>query len=155
MPTTRAMIEQVLIRRCGRKLAMVDLDAVTVDGTNADLLDPIGSALSLLDIPVANSGSVTDSDLAILTAYQVAAILDVAEVRVLESVLGNWDEPDQVADTNNSQALGKLYDSLEATVKRLRMRIERQYGIGLGSLTTGVIDLDFAETFDPLTGWPR
>ncbi len=155
MAATRAQVEQVLIRRCGKKLGLVGLDGVTADGTNADLADPIASALGSLGLAVGNFAAVADADLAGVGAGQMPGLLDIAELRVLESVLGNWDEPDQMADTDNSQSLGKLYDGLEKTVARKRLQIERQYGIGLSELTAGVIDLGFAETIDYPTGIPN
>lgn len=155
MAITRAQVEQILIRRCGRKLALVGLDGVTANGTNEDLSDPIVSALGVIGVGVANLAAVTDADLVAVTANLAGALIDLAELRALESVLGNWVEPDQQADTDNEQDLGKLYDSLEKTVARKRLQLQRQYGFGVGELTTGVYDLGFAETLDLGTGWPQ
>lgn len=155
MAATRAQVEQVLVRRCGRQLALVGLDGATCDGTNPDLADPVAVALAALGLWAADPAAAVDADLAPLGPMQLAALLDLAEVRALESVLGNWDQPDQVADTNNEQGLGRLRDSLERTVARKRLQLERQYGLGLPELSAGVLDLGFAEAVDPATGIPR
>lgn len=155
MAITRAQVEQILIRRCGKKLALVGLDGVTQDGSNTDLSDPIASTLAILGLAVANVALVADADLVAVQACQAGALVDIAELRVLESVLGNWDQADQMADTDNSQSLGKLYDSLEKTVARKRLQLQRQYGFGVGELTAGVYDLGFAETVDFATERPQ
>ena len=155
MPITRVQVEQVLLDRCGKKLAIVGLDAAPDGGARPGLSDPIASALAALNVPVADFSRVADGDLAALVPGQIPALLDLAEVRALESVLGNWDECDQQADTNNQQMLGKLYDSIERTVARKRLQLERQYGFGAAELAAGVLDLGFAETVDPATGRAR
>ena len=148
MAATVAQVKSVVMGRAGRQLALVGLG-------DADLDDPIRSALGSLGLAPAGLAPVADADLAAVGPAMLAALVDLAELRALESVLGNWTEPDQVADTDNSQALGKLRDSLEKTVARKRLQVERAYGIGLPELAAGVLDLGFAETVDPATGWPR
>ena len=113
MPPTIAQIEQRLIRRIGSKLAAVGLDGSTVDGTNPDLVDPIAAGLASLGITAASVAVVVDADLVAVEACAVPQLLDVATLRGLETVLGNWTDPDQMADTDNQQWLGKLYDSTE------------------------------------------
>ena len=54
MAHTRASIEAILIRRCGRMLAATELDGSTIDGSNADLNDPIGWAIRQLGGAVAS-----------------------------------------------------------------------------------------------------
>ena len=155
MPATRAQLDPILLRRLGKKFLLVGLDGVTADGSNPDLIDPLTAGMNSLGISPATVGTVADADLLAVPATQLPQLLDVAELRGLETVLGNWDEPDQMADTDNSQSLGKLYDSLEKTVARKQALIQRLYGIGLGTLTAGVLDLGFAETLDFGTGLPH
>lgn len=152
MPYTVAQIESILVRRCGRKLAYAHMDATTIDGTNADLSDPIAVGIGSLGYPVVDVSNVADADLGPVQPTDMSQVLAVAEWRCLESILGNRASPDQMADTNNEQWHGKFYDSLEKTVARKRKEIEQVYGVGLGTLEAGVYDLGFQETTDPGTG---
>jgi len=154
MPLTRANVETILIGRAGKILALAGLDGLTRTGANPDLGDPIRVGLASLGLGTATLGVVVDADFAPITAFNVDQLLDVATLAALEAALGNLDQPDQTADTDNVQSLGKLRDSIEATVRRKRLQAERQYGYGLPSLTAGVLDLGFAETIDYSTGRP-
>lgn len=143
MAITRAQLEAVLVRRCGKKMLFVGLDATTVDGTNADLNDPIVDSLGSLStrITPADQSNVADSDLAAVADSDLDQLRDFAEVRVLETCLGNWDQCDQMADVGNQQWLGKLYDSMEKTVARRRILVSTQYGVGLAALKSGTVNV--------------
>ncbi len=154
MPLTRAIVEQTLLSRCGRILAKAGLDGATADGTNPALADPIRQGLASLGLGTATLGVVVDADLLPITGATIDQLLDIAALAALEAALGNLDQPDQVADTDSSQAFGKLRDSIEATVARLRAQARARYGYGLAALAAGVIDLGFAETLDPTSGRP-
>jgi len=143
MPLTRANVETILIGRAGKILALAGLDGLTRTGANPDLGDPIRVGLASLGLGTATLGVVVDADFAPITAFNVDQLLDVATLAALEAALGNL-----------VQSLGKLRDSIEATVRRKRLQAERQYGYGLPSLTAGVLDLGFAETIDYSTGRP-
>lgn len=150
----RSQIEKVLIRRCGRQMAYAKMDATTEDGTNVDLSDPIATGLGSLGYVPGDPSSVTDGDLSSVQSADFNQLLEVAEWRCLESVLGNRASPDQMADTDNQQWHGKFFEALDKRVARLRKQIEDQYGVGLSPLHVGVLDLGFAETVDPNTGRP-
>ena len=130
MPLTRANVESILIRRCGRLLAACALDGTTVGGTNADLNDPIGLAIRQLGGTVASIVAVADADLATLADHQVDALLDLAELRALESCLGNLPDVD-VAVGPERESLGQLGTRLEAAIARTRAKVQRDHGIGL------------------------
>lgn len=148
MPITRAAVESTLVNMCGGILTKAGLDGTTVDGSNASLTSPIRQALASLGFATATLGVVVEADLLPITWETLDQLLEVAELRALESALGNLNQPDQMADTDNQQWLGKLRESIEDTVARKRKQVERQYGYGLSSLVPGVVDLGFAETFD-------
>lgn len=154
MALTRAVAEFVVIRGCGKILARAGLDGTTVDGTNDDLTDALREGLASLGFGVATLGAVTDADLMPIAPTNFSQFRDIAILSALESALGNLAQPDQMADTDNQQMLGKLRDSIEATVARKQKLAQQQYGYGLGSLTAGVVDLGFAETIDFGTGRP-
>ena len=154
MVLTSANFDFLLLRRTAKKLAYAGLDSATADGSNADLADGKVEGYRSLGLTPASPLNLVDADLAGVADPCVPQLLDVAELRTLENILGNRSSPDQMADTDNQQWHGKFYDSLEATVARKRKQCERQYGYGLSSLTPGVLDLGFAETVDQATGIP-
>ena len=144
MALTRAQTESILIRRTGRLLTAASLDGTTVSGANGDLNDPLASALRQCGLSVANIASVADSDLASLADSDIDKLLDLAELRTLESCLGNLDLVD-VSAGPISEKQGQLGTRLEAAIERKRAQITRTYGIGLGTLTSGLIDLGFQQ----------
>jgi hypothetical protein len=154
MALTSANFDQLLINRLAVKLAYAGLDSTTVDGTNPSLADGRVDAFRSLGLTPASVMNLVDADLAGVADASIPQLLDVAELRTLENILGNRASPDQMADTDNQQWHGKFYDSLEKTVERKRKQVERQYGYGLSTLTPGVFDLGFAETIDQATGIP-
>ena len=144
MTLTRAQAESILIRRCGKLLTAAELDGTTVSGANADLNDPIASALRQCGLTVANIASVADSDLTALADSDIDKLLDLSELRTLESCLGNLDLVD-VADGVLKESFGQLGARLERAIERKRTAITRTYGIGLGTLSSGLIDLGFQQ----------
>jgi hypothetical protein len=139
---TRANVEAILIRRCGRLLTAASLDGTTVNGSNADLSDPIASAVTALGGTVASRVAVADADVA--TVADVEALLDVAELRTLETALGNFDATNiQVGERRED--LDQIRKGLEKAIERKQAQVERKYGIGLGTISAGVITLQIAE----------
>lgn len=130
MALTRANVESVLIRRLGRILAACQLDGATVDGSNPDLADPIGLAVRQLGGTTASIADVADADLATLADSQADALLDVAELRALESCLGNLPDVDVTVGPER-ESLGQLGTRLEAAIARKRSQVLRDHGIGL------------------------
>lgn len=147
MALSRANVETILIRRCGRLLTACDLDGTTVSGANGDLNDPIASALRTLGYTVASRVSVVDADLAGVASGNEEALLDVAELRTLESALQNLDVVD-VQVGPEKESLSQLGTRLEKAIDRKRAQVQRDYGIGLSTLSAGVITLGFAEQND-------
>jgi hypothetical protein len=142
MGLTRAAAEAILVGRCGKILALAGLDGTTVDGTNPDLADPIRSGLASLGLATATVGAVVDADLAAIASETLDQLLDVAEVRALESALGNLDQPDQEASLNNYQYLGRLRDSIEKTVARKRTQAVQKYNFGQGAVSSGTVAIN-------------
>lgn len=154
MPLTSANLDYLLLKRTAKKLAYAGLDSVTATGMNTDLIDGKVEGLRSLGIAPASPVAVTDLDLAGVADFQIPQLIDIAELRTLENILGNRASPDQMADTDNEQWHGKFYDSLEATIARKRLQAQKQYGYGLSPLVAGVFDMGFAETIDLATGIP-
>jgi hypothetical protein len=144
---TRANVEAILVRRCGRLLTAADLDGTTVSGSNADLSDPIASALRALGYTVASRVAVVDGDLSGVDTADEEALLDVAELRALESALQNFDATDLTVGPR-TEKLDQIGKRLENAVTRKRAQVQRDYGIGLSTLEGGVITLSFQQQND-------
>lgn len=88
MALQRYSLDTVLLRRCAPLMERAGMDITTVGG-NPDLDDPIAWALRVLGFSTANVETVSDADLSTVGVAYWDAILDLAEVRCLESVAAN------------------------------------------------------------------
>lgn len=145
MTITRANVEAVLIRRVGKLLTATGLDGTTVDGTNDDLNDPIGKALRRMGRPVSSILAVADVDLAPVEA--IDQLLDLAELRTLESIHTNLDRDDVTTSIGgDSKALSDIGKRIEARITALQAAIQREYQMDIGqTLTAGSLRLGFQE----------
>jgi hypothetical protein len=144
MTLTRATLEAILVQRTGPLLTAAGMDGVTMDGSNLSLNDPIGFAVRKLGLTVVNLANLGDGDLTAVPATDYDQLLDLAEYRTLESILGNLDDVN-ISVGSRSESLGQLSDQMEKKMERLAGRIQREYGLGVGSLSAGVIRLGFQE----------
>jgi hypothetical protein len=133
MPLTVAGLETDLIVLLGPYLTRVGLDGTTVDGSNPSLRIPIRRAAKRLGVSVAGS-TVTDEELATLDGDE-ETLLDLAELKTLELIWGNWPEVDQQSGEER-QFLNQIAD-----------RIEKRIGVLKSSL--GTIADDAAESLLP------
>lgn len=141
MGLTRANVETILIKRCGRKMLAASMDGTTSNGTNDDLNDPIGYALRVMGYQVTDIAQVADSDLAGVSVEEYDELFDRAELRTLENIAGNLDFVD-ISVGPRREALAQLSNQVERAVERLQARINRLYG-DLGRFEAGAISLDF------------
>lgn len=139
MSITRAQIESVLVSRCKKRMAFVGF-AITTNGNNTDLNDPICNALQIMGINPANIASVADSDL--VTVTEAAKLCDLAEVRLLENILGNSDKVTLQA-ASGTEHFSNFNEALEKIIARKQKELQTKYGIGLGSLSSGKLSLAF------------
>ena len=141
MAITRVQAETLLVKRLGPLMTAAAMDGATVDGTNADLNDPLGRAVRRLSGTVADPTSVADADLATVSSENTDALLDLAELRALNSVLGNLT----LVDTRVGPREQK-YDQLRQAVRARIGRLEQALGDHLAAeLVAGVVEMDFAE----------
>jgi len=147
MTITRSILETILVRRCGKWLIAAGLDGTTVNGTNPDLNDPIGYAARKLGLTVANPTSVSDGDLAALNLDELDKLLDVAEYRALQTVLENF-EAVTLEVGGRHEHYSEFADRLQKLIALKALRLEKDYGLGQGTLDIGVIQLDFAQHSD-------
>jgi hypothetical protein len=150
---TRAHFETVLIKRCGAPMAVVGMDVVTQNGTNADLNDPIRVAARLLARIVLDPVIVADGDLAGITGSTLEKGYDLAERRLLENILNNFVYVDRQVD-RDSQKKDQLRQGLQARIDYLTARLVKPYGPGAGGPVTARIKAGRHRVTDPRRGNP-
>ncbi len=106
MAVTRANVENVLIHRAGALMTKASLDGTTVDGTNTDLADPIAWALRVSGYTSADITNPTTAEVA-AAEDDIDEVVDYAELRTLENVLGNLDDVDTTVGPR-SESLSQL-----------------------------------------------
>ena len=144
MTLTRANVEVILVKRTENFLAAADMDSTTVNGTNADLNDPIGYAIRICEGTVSDITDVADADVQTVDEDDVDKLLDVAELRVLETFLSQYDKFGLKVGPR-SEYQSQLAERLESKVKRMQKRLDTMYGVGAATIEAGVVGLDFAE----------
>jgi hypothetical protein len=142
MSLSRAQVETILVKRCGALMTLVGM-GITYAGSNGDLNDPIGVAVRRLGGTVGNPASVADADIATVTK-SVDAILDVSELRLLENILGNYDDVDIVVGPTQER-LSQNREGIEKRLDRLSKGCKERYGVDLPTIEAGLLDFDFAE----------
>lgn len=145
MSITRANAEKILIARAGTRMAFVEMDNATVDGTNENLADPIASALLDMDIEPADVTDPADGDISQIGS--IPEFLDRAELRLMENILGNCDAVD-ISEGPRSESFGQFVSSLQDAIQRKKDAIDSAYGGSLGELTGGRVTLNFATKGD-------
>ena len=122
MTITRAGAELVLMRRLGGLLAEAGM---TVEaGPNPHLSDPLASALRALGHAAVD---VTDAELGQVAGAHVDALLDLAELRALQSVAGNLLAVD-VTVGPVSERRGALAEQVARLVDERRAAVAARWG---------------------------
>lgn len=117
---TRLALEGELAERVSGLMTFVGKSA-TASGTNVSFGAAIGWATQLQGYQPATPGSVADSDLAGVPTTLFYPLADLAEYRLIESCLGNYLRPDELAQ-DRMQAWGKLREQFAARAKELALR---------------------------------
>lgn len=143
MTITRAQIETILISRTGGLLLAAELDVTTVNGTNADLADPISKAASLLGIEVADVTNITDTELSGVAQTDVTELLDRAELATYRMIAGNLSLTDIYIGPRR-EFFSQLARQVQKNIDQLSEEIEANFGVGR-QLQSGTLRLDFAE----------
>lgn len=144
MSLTKAQADTELVDRAGGLLTFVGKSTL-VDGTNPDTVGALRDALASLGRSVATFGVVTDSDLSGVSSTDYDQLFDVAELRLLRNIRGSLTAVDQRISLGE-QKLGQVRDGLNQAINDLEARVKAQYGVGLGTVAAGTVDLGFAQT---------
>ena len=122
---TRAGAETVLTRRLGALLHEAGMAADA--GLNVHLADPLAWALRALGYATASLTDVADAELLAVGAAHVDALLDLAELRCLESVAGNLTAVD-VTVGPVSERRGALADRVARLLDDRRRTVLARWG---------------------------
>lgn len=141
--TTRAQVESILVFRRGKAMVSQGLDGTTVDGTNPDLTDSIGSAIRWLGGTTADPLAVTDGDISTIPEVYQGAIFDAAEMYLLNALRGQYLAVDQVTGPFQAK-LSQLPDRWLKDWELLRRKLEDEFGLGGPELEAGVFEHNFA-----------
>lgn len=142
MALTRQQAEIVLVKRCGALLTEADLDGTTKDGTNPDINDALADTLLKMGYSPSSIASIADADLSVLSGIDIAELLDRAELRLLETISGNLVYVNIQVGPRREE-LASLADQVEKRIQRLSSKVQKEYGVNVGSMSAGVIGLDF------------
>jgi hypothetical protein len=146
MSLTRSQLETVLVRRLGTWLSYVSL-TTTVTGNNLDLADPIAQALLSAGYTVANITTPANTDLSAVTATDYPKLLDLAELRTLETILQAFVDFD-TKGLNYEDRDDQLGQRIEKAIARKRALIQQKYGLESVVPQAGTIDLNFQQQND-------
>jgi hypothetical protein len=125
MTITRLQVEAVVTKRLG--LLLEEAQMTSSAGANPHLIDPFAWALRALGYTPASLTDLADSDLEGVSAAHVDALLDLAELRALESVAGNLTAVD-VTIGPVSERKGMLADRVTRLVADKRKTIVARWG---------------------------
>ena len=125
MTTTRAQIEATLVSSRETWMTAVGLSTTTT-GSNTDLNGPIAYGIRKAGGSVASLGNVTNTDVATVAAADLDKLLDFAEYRLLENILGNHEAVD-ISGLPASQNVDQLGKRIQGAIERLEKRIEKLY----------------------------
>lgn len=144
MALTRANVEVILSKRSSKIMTFVGLDGTTVDGANADLNDPIGVAIRECGGTTASVVSVADTDLDTVDTSDYDKLFDIAEHRLLATMLGNFDKYGlKVGPRSGYQS--QVREGLEKRIDDLKDALEAKYGYNAPTPEMGAITLDIAD----------
>ena len=143
MAVSRANVEYILIQRVGPLMAKAGQDGTTVDGTNANLADPIAWALQTAGYSVADITNPTTAEVA-LAVDDILEVSALAELRTLENILGNLDDVDTSVGPRDEK-LSQLAEQVQRRLDWFSGRVEQLWGHGATELTTGTLTYEFVE----------
>lgn len=118
-----ASVEYVLSKRLGKML-----DAAGLDKENGDIFgDPVAWGMRQLGYAPAELDFVTDAEVGAVSSAHVDALLDLAELRTLESILTNYTSVDAKVGQVWEYA-GQLLEQLRTLVPEKRKAVQAAHG---------------------------
>lgn len=146
MPLLALDVAAVLVNRCATAATTAGLD-----GSLASTLwlESIATAMRDSGRFPENPLTVVDSDLDDVPDWLVSQVVDLAELRSLETALNALMNPDRRISMGEIK-YGQFRAVMETTIARKAKYIENRYGIGRGTIVSGFVSMPINE---PL--WPE
>jgi hypothetical protein len=141
MTITRAQVESNLVGRTGKRMELAGF-AITTAGANADLNDPISSAMRSMGLEV--SYPVTDANLSLVAETDISELFDRAELQLLQNCLNNFVLVD-ITLGPKVERLDQLSTQTQAVIDRKIKAIENRYG---SRMVMGTLYHDFQQKAD-------
>lgn len=138
--TTKAIVTTVLANRCGPLMTKAGM---TITALGDDFNDPLAWAIRQCGLTTADPSTPTDAEVAAVAATDTDKLLDLAELRLLETIISNLDSVDTKVGPREEK-LDQLAQRVAGRITRLQARIELLYGLGAG-FEAGTILVEFAE----------
>lgn len=126
MTVTRTQVEYIITKRLGGYLARAEMTGETGED-NEYLADPIGWAMRLLGYSPASIITVTDDDLADVASGHTDALLDLAELRTIESMITNLDDVNITAGPVRSEWTALRTDLMKQLIAK-RSAVSAMWG---------------------------
>lgn len=139
MTLTLVDVEKSLVSRTKRALEAAGF-AITTDGSNADLKDAIVFALLTLGIQVDDISIPDNDDLARVDSSKYLDVLDLAEYRIMSTLLVNITQTDERLGPHGVWR-GQYPTRLLKRFEQLSKSINMKYGVELSELEMGILDL--------------
>lgn len=140
---TRVNFETILVARAGGLMGQAGL-AITVGGTNADLINPMRYGIVQADGTVVDWTVITDADIATVASADHDQMIDIAELRLLQDILQNLVLVDTEVGERDVK-YDQLASRLKVMIKAKQDSVDSLYGFGAAVVSTAVWDLNFAE----------
>ncbi len=128
--TTVADVTTVITDRCGAYLARAR--AITGSATVPGITQAIGWAVRMLGLTTASLTAITDEEVSAVTSDKLDALLDLAELRTLESIQGNLAAVNVTAGPVQEE-LGQLAERLGEFVTERRKIVGARYSAWLAA----------------------
>ena len=139
MTITRANCEVILVKRLKVLMEAAEL-AVTFAGLNDDLSDPLAWAMRMIGETTDDPTTTTDAELSGVAVASYDDLINLAEYRTLQNILGNLD----LVDIN----AGPRAEKLSQLADQVRQMLKAWESLVVGfttAVSTGYLSLDFAE----------
>lgn len=128
--TTAADVTTVITDRCGAYLTRAR--AITGSATVPGITQAIGWAVRMLGYPTASLTLVSDGEVGAVASERLDALLDLTELRTLESIQGNLTAVNVTAGPLQEE-LGQLAERLGEFVTERRKLVGARYSAWLAA----------------------
>lgn len=135
--TTVTEISTLLASRC-QKLA--DFAEVTITAGSPAMVDSITYGMRKAGLTLSDPINVVDADLVQVNEDNIDKMLDLAELRLLETIQGNLDDVDIIVGPEREN-YSQITSQLSLRILRLSRRVEKEYAAFKESVEGGTISV--------------